>query len=217
MRKSLADRIASNPQKYANMIWALVVAALLLCVVLVTVWIAREFIEPPLPSEDTPLSLVETDSIAWIKTPDSPLAGEPMDHGVNYSSIAFIWQFVSGSSTLYCMDFLANESQQEALSSGSPVTTVPWRSTHSYLEVVELAGDGYFGPGDSLVLHNISAWMDYAAHEENDVIGVVGLMMWAGVSGPIGEYSFAIEDGELRAWSTRVLDWTPTWYDRLLD
>jgi hypothetical protein len=186
----------------------------LLSVALFSFWIGANFtFGSEYPSEDTPLILIEPDSIAWCEWPGSPYAGEPMDFGDRYDDIAFIWSFSAGPGRTWCQGFLANESQQEILSAGSAVTTVPWFSTYVHIEVDELAGDGFFGPDDSITLWNVSSWTDRAFPGE-EVIGTVAMIVLADTYGQsLGEFSFVIDDGNLYSWRSHDLDWDQPWYD----
>ncbi|HUV60546.1 MAG TPA: hypothetical protein VMW71_00055 [Thermoplasmata archaeon] len=189
-----------------------VIIALIIVVILLSAAIAvmvfddLGILEPPYPSEDTPLELVDGE-IMWT--------GE-LDHWMNdsqtfdYRNLRLHW--LVGDTGRHTTDELANYTQ---LSVGSLVTVtrpliVEYRvdgiTYHDVQEihVTDLLGDGLFGQGDSIAFD----FAEYGIPE--DTIHTVALAdivcEWN------RELSFAIHDGDFYSWESDDLPSDYPWW-----
>jgi hypothetical protein len=218
--KRLVDSISSNPERGGRIIGVLVVAVIILSAGLTVTVLAFAFSpEPGYPSEDTPLSLVGDDSVAWSLPASTYYDSHPLEYGSNYSGFAWAWVWRDDNGSTGRHGMLANESQQEALSGGSPVSVVVWDWTGigRRIEIIEAVGDGFFGPGDSIVFHNSTTLIPEDYVPKGDVTYTLGLVFLGVGIDHWGEYSYSIDGDELASWRSSFLDWTLPWYHSLMD
>jgi hypothetical protein len=216
----LAERLSSQKSKGAKVVVALTIALILVSIGLLMQLVDfGSFFDPPYPSEETPLTLVELDRVSWSIPYNEWWDDHPYDGVMNYSEIAFCIQYSAvDEGTTGIKGFLVNETEQALLSSGSPAHLVVDGSALRQIEVVEYVGDGVFGPGDSIVFDPSS--FVYPNDPDRELVFTIGLIyVRSGTSlvEPIGEYSYAVLDGEFYSWHSNELDWRYPWYHTLLD
>jgi hypothetical protein len=213
----LARSLSSQESRGANVVVALSVALMLVSIALLFQLVDfGSLLDPPYPNEETPLALVESDTVSWSIPYDEYYYDHPFQGFCNYSNIAFYWRYDTGGHASGLFGFLANETQQEILSSGYPTSLLMYDPELSGIEVVEFVGDGVFGPGDSIVFNSSS--LVYPNEYDCELVFTIGLMHLGipNIQGS-GEYSYAIHDGKFYSWMSHELDWTLPWYHSLMD
>lgn len=166
----------------------------------------------PYPSEDTPLTLTST-GVIWTMDRDISVDGE-----FRYANICWTWIL----ETYGYAGPLVNDSEQEALSQGIPISIEARHAAQGTTEGIwiqiysiqsELTGDGNFGFDDSIEFAARPAPNFFVAEDE---VKTVALVYLGKVTYPLGEYSYAVHDGKFYSWRSNNLDWSQAWYDKLL-
>lgn len=176
-----------------------------------TLDIGRLF-EPPYPSDDTPLTLTSS-GVIWTMDRDISVDGE-----FKYANIYFTW----GNETSRWAGPLVNDSEQEALSQGIPISIEASYGAQGTTEGVwiqistiqsELTGDGDFGLGDGVEFAARPTPNSLVAEDE---VKIVALIYLGNVTVPLGEYSYVVHNGKFYSWKSSNLDWSRPWYDSFL-
>jgi len=210
--EKLAERLSSQKSKGAKVVVVLSIALILVSVgLLVQLVDIGSLFDPPYPSQDTPLTLAAPDTVLWTNPYNEFYDDHPLDGFFNYSEIAFCFRHEVSSHGSASLGFLANETEQALLSSGTPYT-----GDLRGIGVVEVAGDGVFGPGDSIVFNSSEVF--YPNEFDSETVFTVALMGLGPVNDHgLGEYSYAVHDGKFYSWRSHELDWDLPWYHNLMD
>jgi len=206
MIQRLSDHLGSKPRQRAIVMLAIVVALVVTSAALLVMAIQSSGIfEPPYPSEPSPLSLV-TNGVRWTQPYTDIL---PEGGGLTYINFSLAWAVNREGGRVSTAWHLIDESDQAALNAGVPATVraSSWsiRIWDVWLNVTvhDLSGDGSLGIGDSFTF-------ELSPLLENRVFTMA--WAWTGEHLMYTEYSFAIHDGKLYAWTSHDFSTEGPWW-----
>lgn len=189
----LSAYLESKPRNAARIILTLVVALIVVLAALTVLLVQSSGImDPPYPSDDTPLRLAAT-GVEW-KMEFNQLDWD--GNGIRYVNMSLGLAVNFGSGPSKWSTRLANDSVQDMLSDHVPASvTTPWFDFSNFwmnVTVTDTEGDGTFGVNDSISI-GISPFIEHTVYT----------MAWAWMmngGGMYTEFSFAIHDGKLYSW-----------------
>lgn len=229
----LTSFVETKPKRATQLIVVLVVALVIISTTALVFALDR-FFEPPYPSEETPLSLVDG-GVMWTQSVNitvdehhisynpqvsGPYSGES---NMSYLDFRFQWEIVDtpGSWGAWVGGILVNESDLDMLSAGSRAVFVSpvggyLESVNGslveaivFLRITDVLGDGVFGIGDTI------EFMDSGQVGEplpEDTVYTVALA-YLGARVLSWEYSFAVHNGDFYTWSSGDLNTENPWWD----
>jgi hypothetical protein len=196
MLRRLTEYLGAKPRRAAMIVMTLVVVLILVVAgnLLQLMDVGRYF-EPPYPSEETSLSLVNN-GVRW----DNPI----MYQGASYNKTLFHWRNLGGQ--------VASDYEQAQLSSGSNTTVVVTAAQSadlSYwwnLSITDSTGDGMPGSGDYIIFTG--------EPQQSDTVYTIALVYLAGEGGGglFSEISYAIHDGKFYSWWSDTARTSPPWW-----
>jgi len=201
MKSARAGRLTlflqENPRSGPRIILILSVALILVLAGMMAYALDMgQIFEPPYESEDGPLTLSAA-GIDWIA-----------DFGIdgNYSCMRYYWETNWEGHAVSFARPLANLTDQSSLSSGSPAVV-----ENPFVVITDLAGDGVFGTGDSILFK----WP--YGYPEEDMVNILALVHVDMIGDSmsiidLGEYSWVVHDGKFYSWRSHELNAQIPWW-----